>query len=47
LRSAIKINRLVDRTGGVDKYKNIGELSWNESEKVSGNIIKIKGMPLG
>ena len=36
----------VDDTGGVEKYKNIGELSWNESEKISGKIIKIKGIPL-
>ncbi len=41
----LKINRLVDDTGGVEKYKNIGELSWNESEKISGKIIKIKGFP--
>ena len=41
----LKINRLVDDTGGVEKSKNIGELSWNESEKISGKIIKIKGFP--
>ena len=41
----LKINRLVDDTGGVEKYKNIGELSWNESEKIIGKIIKIKGFP--
>ncbi|NES67511.1 MAG: transposase, partial [Okeania sp. SIO2D1] len=39
----LKINRLVDDTGGIEKYKNIGELSWNDSEKISGKIIKIKG----
>ncbi|NET30372.1 MAG: hypothetical protein F6K01_35235 [Okeania sp. SIO1I7] len=43
----LKINRLVDDTGGLEKYKNIGELSWNQSEKISGKIIKIKGIPLG
>ncbi len=43
----LKINRLVDDTGGVEKYQKIGELSGNESEKISGKIIKIKGMPLG
>ncbi|NEO53994.1 MAG: hypothetical protein F6K54_13465 [Okeania sp. SIO3B5] len=42
----LKINRLVDDTGGVEKYKKIGELTWNESEKISGKIIKIKGIPL-
>ena len=41
----LKINRLVDDTGGVEKYKNIGELTWNKSEKISGKIIKIKGFP--
>ncbi len=41
----LKINRLVDDTGGLEKYKKIGELSWNKSEKISGKIIKIKGFP--
>ena len=41
----LKINRLVDDTGGVEKYKKIGELCWNESEKISGKIIKVKGFP--
>ncbi len=41
----LKINRLVDDTGGVEKYRNLGELSWHESEKISGKIIKIKGFP--
>ena len=38
----LKINRLVDDTGGLEKYKKIGELSWNKLEKISGKIIKIK-----
>ena len=42
----LKINRLVDDSGGVEKYKKIGELIWNESEKISGKIIKVKGIPL-
>ena len=41
----LKINRLVDDTGGIEKYKNIGDLNWDESEKISGKIIKIKGFP--
>ncbi len=41
----LKINRLVDDTGGVEKYQNIEELSWSESEKISGKTIKIKGFP--
>ena len=41
----LKMNRLVDDTVGVEKYKNISALSWNELEKISGKIIKIKGFP--
>ena len=41
----LKINPLVDDTGGVEKYKNIGELIWNKSKKIAGKIIKIKGIP--
>ena len=29
----------------LEKDKKIAELSWNESEKISGKIIKIKGFP--
>jgi len=42
----LKINHLVDDTGGVEKYKSIAKLIWNESEKKSGKIIKIRGIPL-
>ena len=31
LRQRLKINHLVDDTGGVEKYKKIGELTENES----------------
>ena len=41
----LKTNRFVDDTGGIEKYKNIGELNWNESEKISGKTIKIKCFP--
>ena len=34
---------MVDDTGGAVKYKRIAALSWNESEKKSDKIIKIKG----
>ncbi len=37
----LKSNRLVDDTRGVEKYKNIAELSWNESEQNAGNNRKI------
>lgn len=29
----------------LEKYQNIAELNSNESEKISGKIIKIKGFP--
>ncbi|GGA20615.1 hypothetical protein CYANOKiyG1_35570 [Okeania sp. KiyG1] len=35
----------MDDTGGVEKYKSIAKLSWNESERISGKIIKIRGFP--
>ena len=41
----LKINRLVDKGGGVKKYQKLEELKWNELELVSGKIIKIKGFP--
>ena len=41
----LKSNRLVDDTGGVEKYKKVQELNWNETEKLSGKTIKFKGFP--
>ena len=41
----LKNNRLVDDTGGVEKYKKLEEITWNERELVSGKVIKIKGFP--
>ena len=41
----LKINRLVDDTSGVEKYKKVQDLNWNEVEKSSGKTIKIKGFP--
>ena len=29
----------------LEKYNNIKVLAWNETEKLSGKIIKIKGFP--
>ena len=42
----LKNNRLVDDTQGAEKYKKVQDLNWNEAEKKSGKIIKIKGFPL-
>ncbi|NEP85200.1 MAG: hypothetical protein F6K39_48215 [Okeania sp. SIO3B3] len=41
----LKKNRLIDDTGGVEKYKNLEKLRWSDTELVSGKIIKIKGFP--
>lgn len=41
----LKINRLVDDTGGVEKYKAIQQLDWNQTEALQGKLIKIKGFP--
>ena len=41
----LKINRLVDDTGGVKKYQKLEELTWSKSELRTGKIIKIKGFP--
>ena len=42
----LKRNRLVDDTGGIKKYQNLEDLTWNEWELVSGKIIKVKGIPV-
>ena len=41
----LKKNRLVDDSGGRDRYRSIESLSWNEGELKSGKTIKIKGFP--
>jgi len=41
----LKVNRLVDDTKGVEKYKRIDKLIWNELELEQGKIIKIKKFP--
>ena len=41
----LKRNRLVDETGGIQPYKKVEALHWNEQEKASGKVIKIKNFP--
>lgn len=41
----LKNNRLVDDTGGREKYKQIKILSWSKIELKQGKIIKIKTFP--
>ena len=41
----LKINRLVDDSGGVEKYKPIEKLIWSDSELKKGKRIKIKDFP--
>jgi len=41
----LKRNRLVDDSGGVEKYKQIEQLSWSREERKQGKLIKIKNFP--
>lgn len=41
----LKKNRLVDDTGGIEKYKAIESLYWNPTELQQGKLIKIKAFP--
>lgn len=41
----LKINRLVDDSLGVEKYKRIDQLVWNELELKKGKVIKINKFP--
>lgn len=41
----LKRNRLVDDTGGQEKYKQIENLFWNQTELKHGKLIKIKKFP--
>lgn len=41
----LKRNRLVDDTGGVEKYKPIQQLVWSDEDKAQGKVIKINGFP--
>jgi len=41
----LKKNRLVDNTGGIEKYKSQEKMEWKESELEQGKLIKIKGFP--
>lgn len=41
----LKKNRLVDDTGGVEKYQAIEQLNWTTREKEEGKLIKIKNFP--
>ncbi len=41
----LKKNRLVDDTGGVEKYKSVEKLNWNHFDEQLGKLIKIKNFP--
>ena len=41
----LKVNRLVDDTGGVEKYKRIDQLGWSALEQDHGKLIKVRGFP--
>jgi hypothetical protein len=41
----LKVNRLVDDTGGVEKYKRMNQLDWSALEQRHGKLIKVRGFP--
>ena len=41
----LKRNRLVDDTGGREKYQRIEQLVWNESELEKGKLLKVNKFP--
>jgi hypothetical protein len=41
----LKDNRQVDDSGGSQPYQRVDTLTWNETEKQKGKLIKIKGFP--
>ena len=41
----LKTNRLVDDSGGIEKYQSVENLIWSDSELKSGKLIKIKNFP--
>lgn len=41
----LKKNRLVDDTGGSEKYQNIENITWSEVEQEQGKLIKINKFP--
>src|SRR5271157_166113 len=41
----LKDNRQVDDSGGAQPYRRVDSLTWTESEKEHGKLIKVKGFP--
>lgn len=41
----LRENRLVDDSGGEERYKKVSELVWAETELEKGKTVKIKGFP--
>jgi hypothetical protein len=41
----LKKNRLVDDTGGKEKYQSIENLTWEQIDEESGKLIKIRNFP--
>ena len=41
----LKKNRLVDDTGGVEKYKKFEQVQWTEKDVKSGKLLKINNFP--
>jgi hypothetical protein len=41
----LKRNRLIDDSGGLEKYKQIEQLRWSAEEQQQAKLIKIKNFP--
>lgn len=41
----LKINRLVDDSGGIESYKRIDQIHWSTTEHHQGKLIKVRGFP--
>ncbi|WP_190789970.1 hypothetical protein [Leptolyngbya sp. FACHB-711] len=41
----LKVNRLVDDSSGIQKYKRIDQMEWCEIEQRQGKLAKLRGFP--
>lgn len=41
----LKVNRLVDDSGGIEKYKRIDQMDWSETQQCQGKLVKLRGFP--
>lgn len=41
----LRRNRLVDDSGGIEKYKRIDQIDWSETQQHQGKLVKLRGFP--